>query len=233
MSAIRLIRPWISGLDWLGNMKDTKRDCQIESIGTENTTIVYTSQSMQRITALYSELDKKYCKAYGEERALKDGSFYVIDLTQDNLKQNLRKSYKSLVNKKDGIIFSPTVYNLKQLHLKVAGRKTRSDETWDIQEEMIRVGEAFVIELYNDCGTLVSAALFCMNEWCCYYAVAASLPGVNSHPVIWSAIEYCKSEGLKRFDLGEKLEGTEKEKNISKFKAGFGANLEMRLTEKL
>lgn len=135
------------------------------------------------------------------------------------------------MNKQDGIIFSPTVRNLQKLHLKVAGRKTRSDETWDIQQEMVDAGEGFVVELYKD-GTLISAAFFMKNQWCCYYAVAASLKGVNSHPVIWSAIEYCKEEGLKRFELGEKLEGTEKEKNISKFKAGFGANLEKRLVEK-
>ncbi len=96
---------------------------------------------------------------------------------------------------------------------------------------MVDAGEGFVVELYKD-GTLISAAFFMKNQWCCYYAVAASLKGVNSHPVIWSAIEYCKEEGLKRFELGEKLEGTEKEKNISKFKAGFGANLEKRLVEK-
>lgn len=217
-----------------------------------NTTTVCISQSTQKYTALYSKLDKKYCKAYGKDRLetifLVDGryppelqgtlllgfelkEFYIIDLTQDNLKRNLRKSYKSLVNKQGGIIFSSTIYNLKQLHRYVTGRKTRSDETWDIQEDMIRAGEGFVVELYKD-GTLISAAFFMTNQYCCYYAVAASLKGVNSHPVIWSAIEYCKAEGLKRFELGEKLEGTEKEKNISKFKAGFGPILEKRLIEK-
>ena len=160
--------------------------------------------------------------------------FYVIDLAQPFhiLKQNLRKSYKSLVNKRSGIVFSPTVRNLQELHLKVAGRKTRSDETWDIQQEMIDAGEGFVIELLGQDGTLISAAFFQKNKWCCYYSVAASLPNVNSHPIIWAAIEYCKVEGLVRFDLGEKLEGTEKEKNISKFKSGFGASLEKRLIEK-
>jgi hypothetical protein len=212
------------------------------------------SQSIRKYTALYSELDNKYSKAYGRKRPyvdfLIDGEpcqetldkmaqgikfeeryFYVIDLTRDDLKKRLRKSYKSLVNKQDGIIFSPTVSNLKRLHLKASGRKTRSDETWEIQQEMINKGEAFVVELYKE-GTLISAALFYKNEWCCYYAVAASFKGVNSHAVIWAAIEYCKAEGLKRFELGEKIEGTEKEKNISKFKSGFGADLEKRLKEK-
>ena len=183
---------------------------------------------MPKHTALFSELDNKYCKAYGKEREFKSGEFYVIDLTKDNLKKSLRKSYKSLVNRQEGVIFSPFIYQLKELHLKAAGRKTRSDETWDIQQEMIDAGEAFVVELYKD-GTLISAALFMTNQYCCYYAVAASLVGVNSHPVIWAAIEYCKAEGLERFELGEKLEGTEKERNISKFKAGFGADLEKRL----
>jgi hypothetical protein len=214
----------------------------------------YTSQSTEKLTALYSKLDNQYSKEYGKERPyvdflvngdmswrtakmISDGSefedryFYVINLKKDSLKSDVRKSYKSLINKQDGVIFSPTVYNLKELHHKVAGRKTRSDKTWDIQQEMINAGEAFVVELYKD-GTLLSAALFYINKWCCYYAVAASLECVNSHPVIWAAIEYCKEEGLNRFELGEKLEGTEKEKNISKFKSGFGAELEKRLIEK-
>jgi len=192
---------------------------------------VCTSRPTPKNTALFSELDKKYCEAYGVWREWESGEFYVIDLTEDDLKKNLRKSYKSLVNKQDGIIFSSTIYNLKQLHFKSSGRQTRSDETWGIQQIMIDAGEGFVVELYKD-GTLISAAFFMKNEYCCYYAVAASLKGVNSHPVIWAAIEYCKAEGLKRFELGEKLEGTEKEKNISKFKAGFGANLEKRLVDK-
>jgi len=158
-------------------------------------------------------------------------TFIVIDLTKFNLKQDVRKSYKSLINKTDGIIFSPSICGLQELHLKVAGRKTRSDRTWGIQQEMIDCGEAFVVELYNQ-GTLISAALFYKNEYCCYYACAASFKGVNSHAVIWSAVEFCKSEGLKRFELGEKLEETEKEKNITKFKSGFGGHLEKRLVQR-
>lgn len=206
-----------------------------------NTTTAFTS----RLTCLGSKLDQKYCKEYGEERSKQylnsyevpygmetdTKGFIVIDLIKENIKQNIRKSYKSLVNKTDGIIFSPSVRNLQLLHRKVAGRTTRSDKTWDIQQEMIECGEAFVVELYKD-GTLISAALFYKNKYCCYYACAASLTCVNSHAVIWSAIEFCKAEGLKRFELGEKIEGTEKEKNISKFKSGFGGHLEKRLVQR-
>jgi hypothetical protein len=206
------------------------------------------------LTALNSELDIEYCKEYGEERPYTDflvngvasetttilemignefdeHHFYVIDLTLDGLKKDVRKSYRSLINKVDGIIFVPTVSHLKELHRKVAGRTTRSDKTWDIQQKMIEAGEAFVVELYKE-GTLISAALFYKNKYCCYYACAASLPRANSHSIIWAAIEYCKEEGLKRFELGEKLEGTLKEQNISMFKSGFGGHLEKRLVQR-
>jgi hypothetical protein len=152
--------------------------------------------------------------------------FFVIDLPNIT-KSKIRKSYRSLVNKQDGVLFTNSIRGLKKLHIKVSGRQTRSDKTWDIQQKMIDAGQAFVVEMYKD-GTMISAALFYKNDYCCYYACAASLKGVNSHPVIWAAIQYCKEEGLLRFDLGEKLEGNEKERNISKFKSGFGADLETR-----
>lgn len=206
------------------------------------------------MTALNSPLDVEYCKEYGEERPYVDylvngvasetttilqmtgkkfdeRHFYVIDLTLDGLKKDVRKSYRSLINKVDGIVFVPTVAHLKELHRKVAGRATRSDRTWEIQQEMIENGEAFAVELYKD-GTLISAALFYKNKYCCYYACAASLPRANSHSIIWAAIEYCKEEGLKRFELGEQLDGNEKEKNISLFKSGFGGHLEKRLVQR-
>ena len=88
------------------------------------------------------------------------------------------------------------------------------------------VGPSGVVYLKN-----TPAALFMTNKWCCYYAVAASLEGVNSHPLIWSAIQHCKAMGLKRFELGEKLNGSEKARNISYFKAGFGATLEKRVVK--
>ena len=115
-------------------MKGTRLSFQIENIGTVNIMTASISPSIKKHTALYSELDRKYSKAYGQDRPYMDFSvnsqfnwdalnsspdgtefwmreFLVIDLTQslDNLKSNLRKSYKSLVNKQDGIIFSPYV----------------------------------------------------------------------------------------------------------------------------
>ena len=83
-----------------------------------------------------------------------------IDLSWDYLeiKRNYRKSYKSLVSKGKKIwnLIKLTenhesIWNeFKSLHYKSAGRKTRSDKSWDILQE----------SLINNC----SSFYYCTNE---------------------------------------------------------------------
>jgi hypothetical protein len=88
---------------------------------------------------------------------------------ENNFHKNLRKSYKSLINwgKNELNVIYINKNNLdlehfkmfKDFHHKVAGRKTRSDESWWVQYEMVKKGFAeLVLAQYK--GHLVAGSLF-------------------------------------------------------------------------
>ena len=180
----------------------------------------------------------------------------IIDLTKEplNLHGEIRKSYKSLINKgkreldikitEDPLLLS----QFHALHRQVSGRETRSHKTWDIQAEMLKQKEAFLVCGFFD-KYLLAGDFFIYNEHCCYYGVSASAgreqdiihPEVsgqfkfplNTHALIWRAIMHAKELGCKRLEMGEQLFcGNEKLVDISMFKRGFGGQTRARLVFK-
>ena len=152
----------------------------------------------------------------------------VIDLskTEAELHADVRKSYKSLINKKAAVVtFVPSAFRLfENMHYKAAEGKTRPDKTWDIQWQQIVAEEAFLV-MDREAG-----GFFIYNNHTCYYGVGASLEGANSHALIWEAILYAKELGCKYFEMGEQVfSGDEKLVNISKFKRGFGGQTLTRI----
>jgi len=95
----------------------------------------------------------------------------AIDLSppESKLHQEIRKSYKSLINWGKGNLLihyedadsvqEESIERFRQLHIQAAGRETRSQETWSLQYEMVRHGEAFLVFGEIE-GKLVTAALF-------------------------------------------------------------------------
>ncbi|KKN49893.1 hypothetical protein LCGC14_0638190 [marine sediment metagenome] len=161
----------------------------------------------------------------------------IIELLKpvEVLKQELRKSYKSLVNKNVIINDMDEITPFRRLHEKVKG-VTRSQETWDIQQKMLWKKQAFCLtqthfktrrnplpsNTVTDAGMLVY-----YNEYMAYYASGCST--VDSHALMWQAIVKAKELGCKRFEMGEQVFDDTKKGNISKFKRGFGGDTEVRL----
>jgi hypothetical protein len=193
------------------------------------------------------KLDERDADAFRGDASL--GSVHatdtaVVDLGLDAaaIKANLRKSYKSLVNwglrnlelkvldreraDKDAYL------EFREFHRAVAGRSTRSDETWEIQFEMIRQGEAYAVLGYRD-ARLVSANLLQHSASEVYYGVgvydralmAQRVP--LAHGPLFHAILHARSLGLRKFVLGDATE-TEDAKlgNIARFKRGFATAIE-------
>jgi len=173
----------------------------------------------------------------------------VIDLSKaaDELVSNFSKSVKSAI--KNNVLTadsfrlidskSPdgtrknTVRALKELHFLSAGRRTRSDETWELQESLLASG-FIVVGLGYLQDELVHGAMFMLADRGAYYAVSANskeLLGTSvAHPFIYRSILALKELGIQKLYMGRQFEEltrdiTEKERNIGKFKSFFGGNL--------
>lgn len=163
-----------------------------------------------------------------------------VDLTLNDaeIHRGVRDSYRSLVNqgRREMEVRYITRENLSRsefdqfqdLHLRAAGRITRSQESWDSQYKMIESGCAELVVAYMEEYGMVSAALFCDYADITIYASAAYNRDLFekplAHVVVYDAIYRAKKRGQKKFFLGvlSDTKGvTQKEASISKFKKGF------------
>ena len=173
-------------------------------------------------------------------------SYINLELSEENIKSNIRKSYKSLVNwginnLKMVLIDSKNLdyakfLEFREFHIKIAGRKTRSDESWEIQYDAIKENISFLTLGYlND--ELVSGSLILFGETEAYYGVGVynrELMSQNiaiGHYNILFSIYESKKRGLKTFNLGciSEISNDDKSKNIFKFKTGFANNIKATL----
>ncbi|WP_157368711.1 GNAT family N-acetyltransferase [Algicola sagamiensis] len=168
-----------------------------------------------------------------------------LNVPLSEIKTNIRKSYKGEIKKGETLLShhmtdhdnfqKGCIQAMQQLHLDVAGKKTRSDESWDSQERQIAAGEAFLIEGYLE-EELVSAGLYLCSPTICYYGVGVyqreHFDKPLSHIQVWLALQEAQKRGCRVFDFGEsffagqkKADGAipnEKELHIADFKRGFG-----------
>ncbi|MEI7707612.1 MAG: FemAB family protein [Chlorobium sp.] len=179
-----------------------------------------------------------------------------IDLGLDiaEIKRNFRKRFKSLVvsgsklwavgvldGQNDGEIWS----EFRDLHHKVSGRVTRSDETWMMQYQDILFGRAFLVWLRNSCGEMVGGGLFNFTDDEGVYAVGAYdrtlFDKPLGHVVQYRAIEELKKRNVSWYKIGvrpyasDNPKPTEKEISIGEFKQGFSSHCfpHYRLTHRL
>ena len=149
----------------------------------------------------------------------------VLDLrqTEDDLWRGIRKSYRPLINKAlKEYQFSPgTLAEYHRLHALASGRETRSQATWDCMEFWMALGYGGLVMASKD-GVVAAGAYFIIYEHAAYYASGASVMDNVQHAVIWTAIKRLKDNGARLLELGQLDGETEKERNIGKFKSGFG-----------
>mgnify|MGYP001189720390 CR=1 FL=1 len=170
--------------------------------------------------------------------------FINLKETKDLMWRDLRKSYKSCINKglreQEILIMDEKKYdksifrNIKALHQKVSGRITRSKLTWDLQFEAIKEGKGFSVCSYDN-KNLLAAIFFIKTKVNAYYSVGIYTEEAKEknfgHSLIWQAIIYCKEKGLKlcEIDMNINFMGLEqiddKLKKISHFKSGFGGEI--------
>jgi FemAB family protein len=125
-------------------------------------------------------------------------------------------------------------HEFQALHLTVSGRKTRSDETWQIQKDMILGGEGFLVALRSETGDLVGAGFFRFSRDESQYAVAAYDRSLFDKPlgelVQFLAMEEFFRRGIRWYFIGvspHQLDfplPSDKEFSIARFKRKFATH---------
>lgn len=168
-----------------------------------------------------------------------------VDLLLDmaEIKAEFRKSYKSLVTEglrtwRVGVLSesNPSLWdNFRMLHHKVAGRVTRTIETWELQHQAIVAGQAFLVHLHNAAGELVGGGYFAVTRDEGVYNVGAYDRALFAQPlghvVQYRAIEEMKARSLRWYKIGPRPYpsqdpgATKKQVSIGEFKQGFATHL--------
>lgn len=170
-----------------------------------------------------------------------------LSLPLEDIHGSIRKSYRALINKAEKLwqvkildfVSKEEWDDYHKMHVEVAGRSTRSDETWDLQKKSINDGHGFLVKLSDDKDSFVGGGFFQYSRDECVYAVGvydrSLFDQPVSHLVQWNAIKHMKELRLKWYKIGQRfwsgktmslVEPTEKELQISYFKEGFATNFE-------
>ncbi|MES2770893.1 MAG: hypothetical protein V4623_02775 [Pseudomonadota bacterium] len=166
-----------------------------------------------------------------------------LNLSAAAYQQQLRKSYKGLINQARKLWRSEIdsrgdraqFAEFQRLHEQVAGRQTRNASTWEKQYEAIVHGAAYALYLRDAEQQLVGASLFNCSRDEAYYAVGVYQRELFAQPLahlnLYEAITFARQQGLHRLILGhrpypnDQPAPSEKELQIAFFKEGFANQL--------
>lgn len=145
----------------------------------------------------------------------------VIDLRTHKW-SDVRKSYRGLINqaeKKCGISEIHYISTFQELHRQAFG-VARNDETFSIQGEWLRSGNAMLVQGGRE--SWIGAVLWIIYSGCAYFASSPSVENNIQHAIIWRSFRLLKEKGVTLIDMGQIDGMTEKEKSVGFFKSGWG-----------
>lgn len=169
----------------------------------------------------------------------------LVDLRQpyERIHCGFRKSYRPLVTKAAsiwdiGTHSAPTAETWQEfhdLHVRVAGRETRSAASWQAQFNAFSSRNAILTTVRDDAGEMIGAAFFFVSRDEAAYAVAAYRRDLFDQPIGHgaqaAAIRAFKQMKIPWYWLGtldhplRNPQLTEKEIGIMAFKAGFASDV--------
>lgn len=169
-----------------------------------------------------------------------------LSLDDQQLRRNLRKSFRSLLNWGERNLRTAYVNaaspdrklfdDYRAFHLRVSGRATRTTASWDAMFDWIAAGGGELALAYLEDGALVAGTMNVDGSEISYYASGVydrerfDLP--LAHWPLYSAVVRARGRGMRLYDLGElPIAGTASEKgfNIGYFKRGFATSVEAYL----
>lgn len=168
--------------------------------------------------------------AYGVFRAQYEKEEHHTQVLDLRLHQwsDIRKSYHSIIHRaQDRYAILPRapegIAGFKALHIHANGRQVRPDETYRLQGDWLRDGYGLLVAAQEpDTQDWHACAYWIVYQGCAYYCSGPSTERNVQHAVIWKSLELLKARGVTLVELGQIDGETEKERNIGKFKQGFG-----------
>ena len=160
-----------------------------------------------------------------------------LSFSEINIRKNFKQSHRTILNKIyedlnyqiiDYKNYNGEVLEMERMHIEVSGKKTRSSQSWLINEKMLINNYGFLIKVSNKEKFLsyyffffdkITTVYFSSVTYREYFKIYKNL----GHASIWAAIKYIKNIS-NFFYLGdENLSSflTGKEKNIESFKKSF------------
>ena len=155
----------------------------------------------------------------------------VLDLTQtrEQLWQGVRKSYHSIIHRGEEqyvIIESDVIASYAWVHAEAnGGTPPRPAATYECQDRWLGDGQGMLVEAWLD-GRIIAAAYWIVYDGGACYMSGPSLKKNVQHAVIWKSIDLLKAKGITLVELGQIDGETEKERNIGKFKSGWGGTVQ-------
>ena len=200
-------------------------------------------------------LDADICQWYQialEKGAMLDKVMYEmhldVSMSIGEIRKYIRKSYRPLISagQKNWTVSVMDQYcedtwnQFRTLHKTVAGRVTRSIETWNIQHQAIKNENAFLVYVINSEGIMVGGGYFVTSGYQCHYSVGSYDRRLSDQPlghlVQYQAILTMKEKGIKMYYLGDRFYKenlpfvTKKQVDISHFKQGFSSKVFPRIS---
>jgi hypothetical protein len=174
-----------------------------------------------------------------------------LENSLEDIKRGFSKGHKSALKKNfSNLIYEifdcknykkNQIFEMQFLHETVSGKKTRSKNSWEINEKMVQAGLGILIKVSDKEKTL-SYTLIYFNKFEALYFSSVTLREVFklynniTHKIIWKAVEYLKKKNRKVFHLGvcktlfSKSNDDQKLRNIELFKSSFGGDKKLCAT---
>ena len=190
---------------------------------------------LEEINRIALENNIKYIQVNSDIKSYLNISGYTCILDLDNISPT--KGHKSCIKKSKKYLEYEIMTETKQFmidYFEIAGKVTRPEKTFELLEKWIKLGFGILLKAKyeNDTAGYIYV-LKCNNR--AYYFMSATYTQYKQYNIchyLQSIVfEILKQEGIKYYELGDQdynslhFQPTEKEKNISKFKRGFGGHI--------
>jgi hypothetical protein len=210
---------------------------------------IISSKNLQRSIVGDSSIDGslsavgKECLNRGYVAALKLSANCDLSITEEELRQGIRRRYKTLINwgqrnlrmefvdatNRNRSLFS----RYQEFHRNVAGRSTRPQRSWDVMFDWIAGGRGELLMGFLESGELAAGTIIVDGAHVASYASGVydrkRFDKPMAHWPLWLGILRSKQRGLQRFDIGDIpfSDAEKKQFDIGYFKRGFASRLSM------